>query len=209
MGNKNKFFVGIVVLICLIIIIFPKFTNMNGNVIEDKNEDYIQDQFSFNSEAHWSHMPLSYSITNCTEYQANRIIDAFNKIENETEKVVTFIKENKEEIDIEVTCYENYKESREELANAIDYTLGESGYWTYENTNIISKAEIDFYGITELTYSGGCLAYPDVEAHEILHAFGFGHLEGDGYIMNPLHTYCPSRLNDYITEKLEKDYSTK
>ncbi len=191
---------GLKIVLIFIIILFIIVV-----IIVSKKDSYdfnIKDDFSNTTELHWNHMPLNYKIYNCTEYETKRIINGFDRIATET-NVVSFNKiEDNEKADISIICYEYSK-----FEDPGYMTAGEAMYWTYIDTNIISKAEIYFYGITSTTYSGGCITYPDTEIHEILHTLGFSHVRGYNYIMNPEHTYCPSKLNQYIINKLKEIYS--
>jgi hypothetical protein len=87
------------------------------------------------------------------------------------------------------------------------YTPGESK--TINNGQIIESARIDFYNvISTLEYkrSGGCVNYPDLEIHEILHTMGFSHNSSKESIMNPKYVPC-NKIDEYIIEDLINTYS--
>jgi hypothetical protein len=203
MINKKSVWILISLgIIFLIMIVISKKNPVENQLNE--NISYQKDQFSNITELHWTHMPLSYKIINCTDYQKNRIVKAFNQIQKETENVVSF--ENVQ-INEDITVYCNKEERPTGYYDY--YTSGESYYQVYENySNRIAHAEINFYGITETTYSSGCTIYPDIEIHEILHAFGFEHTNQSNHIMNPYHTYCPSKLNQDIIDRLITIYGS-
>ncbi|MDO8609127.1 MAG: hypothetical protein Q7R95_01135, partial [bacterium] len=78
---------------------------------------------------------------------------------------------------------------------------------TYEFENgRVMNATIIFYNTREGKISSGCGAYPDVEVHEILHTFGFEHVSQKYHIMNPVQTYCPTKINEDVVKKLNRDY---
>ena len=177
----------------------------------------LSDTFAHTQELHWTHMPLGYAIFNCSAYEARRIMDAFARLENETQRAVSFVAstsiventsgeyflQNTIDVNIEVTCHVEYGKILVEGY----ITAGDSGYFVYSaNPQTIVRAKVNFYGISSTTYTGGCPIYPDIEMHEILHAFGFQHVVQYNHIMNPTHSYCPSKVNDDVLEKLKRVY---
>jgi hypothetical protein len=161
------------------------------------------DEFSQVNESHWGHMPVSYRLVNedvCGSGEAYRIRKAFFNIENETNGTVSF-EEVEEYEDITITCHAGFDKSLMEdgkitTATTTPYGIG----------NLIEKASIDFYDTKEGKIASNCGRYPDVEVHEILHAFGFGHVDDRYNIMSPTQLYCPTRINDNIIEKLVEIY---
>jgi len=209
---EKKTIIGIfsVIIILLILITWTITSNSKEVEFEQEIEDEIYDEFSHINEPHWTMMPITYKIVNCTDYQENRIIKAFNQIQKETEGIVSFKEyygDSEYGSDFMIYCYEEYDDSYWDPKETT-YTVSDCYYETWENyPNKILYADINFYGITETTYSGGCTIYPDIELHEILHGFGFEHVNETNHIMNPLHTYCPSKLNEDILNKLIEIYS--
>ena len=168
-------------------------------------------------EPRWMQMPVSYAIMNCSAYQARRVMDAFSRLENETGTAVLFVSrtvivennsgaflvQREGAVSIEVLCHVAYGAMQEEGL----IIAGDSGYAvSSRNPGEIVKAKVNFYGIGPNTYSGGCPTYPDIEMHEILHAFGFQHVEQYNHIMNPTHAYCPSKVNEDVITKLKEMY---
>ena len=218
--------IGVLVLIGLVIYLGMDFldsdktSSITGNVIdslnaEDSQTEEIYDKFPNAEGVHWTMMPISYNVVGCTQYQENRIVKAFNKIQDETEEVVSFEEYDGEEefgAGFMIYCHEdfNYNYSESDKSMPESYTLGDSYYEVYDEApDKILYADINFYGITETTYTGGCVSYPDVELHEILHGFGFEHVNQHNHIMNPFHTYCPSKLNQDIVDELLETYGNK
>lgn len=183
---------------------------------KEKIESKIEDYFSNAIGLHWRHMPLTYSFDNeedCGNYQAKRIELAFETMEKETEGVIRFRKLEKNERNKDI---ENNKEN--ETTDIVIYCnkivfLSEPGFYVageaqhFVEENFITYGELYFYNTGKYSYSGGCPSYPNTELHEILHIFGFEHVEERNHIMNPNPTYCPTKLNKDIVEKLTRVYS--
>ncbi len=154
----------------------------------------IRDNYSDVDKVHWSHMPIKYNMTdNCYNHQEKRILDAFDRIENETDGLVYFKESNDAEFYI--------------ICGGIGYnsdstvsTIAEAIFLTYpENENIFSEAAIYFYGQGMSCGTG----YPAVEVHEILHNFGFDHNSLMGSIMAP---YSEDSSNDCEIKEIDDVY---
>ena len=72
-------------------------SNENYTIISEEN---IGDDFSYASELHWDHMPVTFSFAkqniresniNCQDYQIKRVRQAFKIIENETNGISSSI----------------------------------------------------------------------------------------------------------------------
>ena len=182
---RNMFiFIGVFLVIAFLIIIgFQSKSTITGEVISDLSNIKIQekqqpllqdeDKFSNSTELHFGHMPILYNITKseCGDFQTKRIRWVFDVLTNETQGVITFI-ETQDNADISVICYPYTPERG--VGN--EYTAGRGGY--FSNGNEIKSATLEFFNVNPLsnTYPGGCLIYPDVEVHELLHALGFPHI---------------------------------
>ncbi len=157
---------------------------------EVKNLDLFQSV----SEKHWNHMPLTYTIdTNCSGRQRDLVLLAFQKIEEETDAVVSFEG---------AVGYPDYLINCRELeyAKDTDLTLGDAKYKTDDyNTSIIISAEINFYGQGMVCGTG----YPALELHEILHTFDFGHNPLVSSILNP---YAAESSKDCDVTEMDNEY---
>ncbi len=208
MKLRILFIIGAILVAILIVFIIP--TEKEKIYQEEVIEEEIYDEFSHIQEPHWTHIPLTYKIVNCTDYQKGRVIKAFNQIQNETENIVSFEEYNGEyELggDFMIYCHEDYHESYG-IWEEITYVVADGIYYPYEDyPNKILYSDINFYGITETTYSGGCVSYPDTEIHEILHGFGFDNVNDTKNIMNEIHVNCPYKINQNILDKLIEIYS--
>ena len=179
---------------------------------EDFNKNYlfIEDNFSKTEGMHWTHMPISYFIVNkkiCGNYESNMIQKAFNEIENATKDIVYFKEINNTGADIKINCsfLENCYQHNIQVEHSGDLiitTTNESicahdkgrAQITESSNNKILKANIEMIGLAgfaETNYEGmsgfavGSCGYPETEIHEILHAFGFGHVNNSKSIMSP------------------------
>lgn len=159
------------------------------------------DRFSKSTELHWGHMPVSYNITpECGKYEGRRIRWGFDVLANETGGAVAF-REANGSADIAVSCFRDVPVSGEK------FRQGESQPFAVGNR--IVSAKINYYNVNPNTdyYPGGCIAYPDTEVHELLHAFGFIHSENPRSIMNSMARNCYVRKIDAdIIEKLKETY---
>ena len=169
-----------------------------------------EDDDKFKTEGlHWTHMPITYNIFNpshygvdCGPYESNKIRKGFSRIQNDTNGVVHFKEiENLEDADIVVSCaYIKgcYEYNAKQVGDYIYYTESICGYdkgiatITESEGNNILKAEIvmvGLFGFSETRnkeasgfYIGSC-GHPSTEIHEILHAFGYEHVNDDNSIM--------------------------
>jgi len=160
------------------------------------------DEFSSATRLHWTHMPLTVNFSNeCTRIILIRNRNAFNEIANETDGLVTFEEVNDTSADISFIC----KKEIPTTNNDMYMTNGDAQY--FNEGNEITSAIINYYGVFEGWTPGGCSNFPDVEIHELLHTFGFGHVSGNISIMNAIQDSCPTRIDKDIVEELKSTYS--
>jgi len=140
---------------------------------------------------YWSHMPLTYNYSNedeCYPLRINRTEWALNEIEKLTESQVSFV-HTEGKADISFVC------SKNSLVNLADRTetLGEAEVEYSLRSPRIMSAKIYLYsGIPQ-----GC-DYPDVEIHEILHAFGEKHNTHPQSVMNVVQWRCLKGINTSV-----------
>ena len=137
---------------------------------------------------------LSYSIdTACSQEKRDRMIQAFSRLENETQ-----LKFSESSLgDILVNCRETQAPE-----NGETFIAGEGGAKTIIKTdkyNIIEQGEI------LLLYQKACNNY-HVELHELLHVFGFKHSDNPSSLMYNV-SECNQRLTQDIVLELERLYS--
>lgn len=161
-------------------------------------DDYVKeysDSFSGVSFNHWRHMPLAYKFENlCSQRQLDLFNLAFEKIEEETSTIVSFI-EDDENPDISIYCKPNEYEENEyysyskKIADALPYFSG----------NLITYGEINMYGQGQNCGTG----YPALEVHEILHLFEIPHNPLKNSIMHP---YAAPSSRECDVEKIDAEY---
>lgn len=157
----------------------------------------ITDSFNNTDKYHWSHMPLSFMIEEgCSERQNNLTLLAFQKIEEETGGIVSFVRTEDKTADITVNCEREASYGR---INEDETTIAVSLMETIPDTKIISKGTITIYGQGQICATG----YPATEAHEILHLFDIGHNPLTKSIMHP---YAAESSNKCKTTQVDKEY---
>lgn len=163
-------------------------------------------QLDFTSSFRWEAVPVTYNILNeeeCGSYQINKIRRAFDIIENATEGIVAFkLVRMNANIDISCSfiedCYQSRTETRKE--DGVIYTTKYESICTYKRgvasiTTLgdkIQTAHIEFVGLAGFAetigkgasgfYIGSC-GHENTEVHEILHTFGYNHVDDPNSIM--------------------------
>jgi len=169
----------------------------------DKDEPRSDDEQSIK----WASLPITYYVTNenkCGRFETRQIEKAFDRVTEATEGIVTFKKVDKPaNIDVRCTliedCYSKSTDIQREGDTVVVYryesickhTLGIAQI-TELKGNQISKATIEIIGLagfvettgrgTSGFYVGTC-GGTDIEVHEILHVFGYQHLDDPNSIM--------------------------
>jgi hypothetical protein len=203
--NKEEWRNIIIFFIILIIIIFI-FVIDNSKDDYDNYKEQIKDEFSNVQELHWTHIPVTYSFAEpntftdihglpnykCPDFQIDRLKNAFDEIQNETDNIILF-KEVDYSTEITVYCYRLKAEGGY-------YILGEGGYES--DGNRIINGTLNFYDHLN------CGTWPDAEIHEILHMFGYDHIDKWDSIMSPLQKTCDlGKIDDEIVNDLMIKYS--
>lgn len=138
---------------------------------------------------------VSYTIEpECTEEKRARMLEAFSKLEEETE--LKFSQDT--EGQILVSCQEQEEEIPGEL-----FIAGEGGPTETINTSLFYVIE---KGKILLSYKNSRCDNYNVELHELLHVLGFEHSESEESIMHNT-TLCNQILTYDIVDELERLYS--
>lgn len=150
----------------------------------------------------FNHNVISYSIQeSCAEDKILRMVRAFETLENVT-GVISFNRLSAD-ADIQVFC----EKQLEEKYNESYFILGEGGAKQIIQTrdyNIIQKGEILLY---DSPHSVKYCDWPNVELHELIHVFGFGHSNNSNSLMYPYLESCDQKLDSEIVESLILLYS--
>ena len=163
------------------------------------------DRFANTPELHWANMPISFNLINeseCGAREAKRIRNAFAQLENETNKTVSFVETQEDPANITITCEKGFNKS---LIREDNYIKKAEAFYSNKNS-VIKNATINFFDTGGNKISSNCATYPDTEIHEILHTFGFEHVEDKSHIMSPIQLSCPKNLNQDIVDKLKETY---
>jgi len=130
------------------------------------------------------------------------MIEAIKELENKVEKISFY--PTISDPDIEITCSEENKPG----INEKHFVAGEGGAKEIIQTNrfnIITEGVILLYENNDLR-TIDC-DYPNVELHELLHVFGFDHVNNKKSIMFPFIESCDQILDSLLIEKLDQLYS--
>ncbi len=190
---------GIFMLIGLAIIFL-----ISPNGYED--ESYSEEKYLENYVLQWDHMPVTYSFRESLVGPITERIEwSFEILENATNGAVTFkeveyggdivfVGHEGQNIELVDTYYDYDIFAPVELSSNIkgQASIEELG-------NIITGSEIEFWSVREEVRPASCWNFPRLELHDILHAFGFDHVDDDRYsIMYPYSQGCVAR-DDLIT----------
>ncbi len=179
----------ILLAIIIVIAIFTFFISKQSNIEKIMKEeviDFIQNQniSENNTETingitnpnfpYFTSIPITYKISDlnsCGKAVERRIYEAFEIIRNKTLNIVYFQQNNYSAL-IEINCFGNIN-----IKESGFYTAGEGGPTSLQERKIIG-GKVNLYNAKiDNFYSGGCRTYPDVELHEIMHVFGFDHID--------------------------------
>lgn len=178
---------------------------LDDNVSEETYE--ITDQFSHIAKLHWGHMPVTYNLVNpevCSEYERKRIHKSFEQIGIETNRVVYFEQGNSSLADIHVSCFKGTRTVGYEPPYIVIYKEADTDYTT--SGNEIVSADIRIFGGDSTTQRGICWRYPDLEIHEILHAFGYEHNDNRTSLMYSEYIRCNLKIDADIIQDLIQIY---
>lgn len=212
------------VILATLVIVGRSFLMERVNLIESENNSIepLKEAFRF------SKLPITYSIEMQAnlddEYEVARIRKAFEMIEEQTEKAVSFKEVSPyENADIKVMGLmppENERFRIEGLAGPTELTPSKEiskasvelfpGYYAYYNVD--REYFFDEYYIYEskeynlvegLSWTRmSCGNFSSTETHEILHALGFGHVYNDDRnVMAPIKLNIKSCKNEQIDER--------
>lgn len=176
--------------------------NFSLNNSADYNTGTEVKQFYPNMK--FNHNMISYSIDlNCNQDKINQMIGAFDEISSKVGEISFYDNtDSNKPSDIEVSCSPANKVSVNE-----DYFIaGEGGAKEVVQTgkyNVITNGIILLYNDKN---SIKC-SEPNVELHELMHVFGFGHSSSKNSLMYPLLDSCNQKLDDSIITELNRLYS--
>jgi len=172
---------------------------INSSIIIENQSFAEVPQFYVNMK--FNHNSISYSIDqDCNNKKRQRMISAFNDLGSKV-KIINFY-EVSDSPDIEVTCSAEQKDS----IDKIHFIAGEGGAKEIIQTgryNIITNGVVLLY---KETNANDC-EWANIELHELIHVFGFGHSDNPNSLMYPYLEGCNQKLDDSIIKELIILYS--
>jgi len=143
---------------------------------------------------------LSYYFSDCEQEKQDRVLEAFSIVSNQTQ-VISFYEINSEETaKIKVYCSDTKKPTRNNT-----FVAGEGGPDSLINLSLyplINSGQIYLYG----TQNKAQCDYPVVETHELMHVFGFDHLQDKESVLYP-YVSCEQKITPEIISELKRLYS--
>ncbi|MFH1503276.1 MAG: hypothetical protein ABIE36_01310 [Candidatus Diapherotrites archaeon] len=184
MEKRKKIAIKIIVVVLVVVWIFWSIDNSD---YESENKLYLEDNIERDSfsdivEVHWTHMPLSFNITNkedCDEYEINGILESFEIIQNSTAGAVSFI-ETETKPDITLYCINVEEELKKaEICKYITFNYKKSRFSAYEegeiniDTHLFRRTNLIEMGDNKTVYE---LCY--VDKNDIPFTATFDHTQG-------------------------------
>lgn len=202
-GLLNALFAILVVCFAL----FTLYNQMPGTPIGMKEINSIEQENEiieygptpvFSENLRFNHNNISYTISNlCSTKNYEAMLNAFQIFEQEMPPI-TFYKGDSN-ADIKVIC-----DDKQEMTGLGLFAAGEGGPSKIINTTTFKTI---MEGTIYLYQEERC-NYPIVELHELLHVFGFDHINNSKSLMYEISN-CDQRITPDMKEYISKLYSIK
>lgn len=167
----------------------------------------VSEAKQFYQNMKFNHNKISYNINeNCEEKKKEKILSAFSELGENVNILIFYY--SLDEPDIEINCAQKNQEGIEEEINEKHFVAGEGGAKEIiqtERFNIITNGVILLYDNSKLK-TIEC-EYPNVELHELMHVFGFDHVDNKQSLMFPFIDSCDQKLDPSLIKKLIQLYS--
>jgi len=154
----------------------------------------------FSENMRFNHNLISYYIEpDCSEDREQKMKEAF-AIFHDKMRIISFYETQKGDADILIGCSREYVDAENGM-----FIAGEGVPSKYLNGtvfNIILEGKVTLYRETE------CDDYPVVELHELMHVFGFNHINNPDSIMYNI-SKCNQRITQDMVETINSLYSIK
>jgi hypothetical protein len=140
---------------------------------------------------------ISYFINSNCEADRKSKMELALKIISDSAPAISFYSSDESSADILIGCS---KDSYEQEKNV--FAAGEGGPTSYLSSNyypIIKRGKV-------LLYQKSDCQYPVVEIHELLHVFGFAHVNNKTNIMFP-YAICTAKMDPVVSAMLQELYS--
>ena len=167
--------------------------------ITEFNENKSIETPQFYKNMRFNHNNISYNINSeCSDEKQEKMILGFQEIQRRV-GIIRFYKTSEELADIKVYCSEDSIEKNENV-----FIVGEGGPSSIINSSLYPVIE----GGTILLYKSSKCDEPLTEIHELMHVFGFDHINDTKNILNP-YLDCKQELSQEHINKLIELYSVE
>jgi len=147
----------------------------------------------------FNHNDISYYINpNCEGDKENRMKQAFTKLTLETDNLIKFYPAREADADILIGCDPDSYEKEENI-----FIAGEGGPTRIINSSfsVITKGKVLLYDD-----SRAICDEPILQIHELLHVFGYDHIDNEAKIMYP-YLDCEQQLNRELIDHMIEIYT--
>ena len=210
MGIMNTI-LTIILTILIIVAGWLVYQNLPGEMINLNYETNAQKAASlinvsseisqFYPNMRFNHNDISYFINpNCSSSKMTRVERAFSILEEETQ-ILSFHTSNEGDAEILVACSPDEYEKEKNI-----FIAGEGGPTKTINTSmpVIVRGKVILYDQDNIHGDVEC-DYPVTELHEILHVFGFNHINDSAKIMYP-YVECDQIIGKEFIDYLQELY---
>ena len=187
----------------------PEYLNVNIKIPTDIETQSLSNTQQFYHNMKFNHNEISYRVNNdCSEEQSKRMELAFKELSGMVGEITFYSTGFSPDIEVSCTNEINYNGyDMEENIEKNYFIAGEGGAKEIVETGryyIITNGIIFLYEGNKKWIK---CPHPNIEMHELLHVFGFDHLDDKKSLMYPYLTSCDQTLDDSIINELKKLYS--
>ncbi len=180
----------------------PEKLNLGLENLPELENGSFNGAVQFYPNMKFNHNSISYSLDPlCSAEKVDRLEEAFTELSDKVGLINFYEVSNNS--DIEVVCSEYSKQAPEG-----DYFIaGEGGAREIIQTgryNVINQGIILLHENPHNFYE---CEWANIELHELIHVFGFDHINNEDSLMYPLLTSCNQKLDEVIVDKLKELYS--
>jgi len=220
-SNNSRGFLGevfnfILIVFLLVLLAFMSYylylniprgaENLNVIVERPEFEEPINSEINqFYSNMKFNHNKISYTLDDaCDEKKSDNMVRAFDELSKNVNTLIFY--PTVSDADINITCSEDNKPGIEEK----HFVAGEGGAKEIIQTgrfNVITQGVILLYDNNKIK-TIDC-DYPNVELHELMHVFGFDHVNDEKSLMYPFIESCDQKLDSLLIDEIKKLYSQK
>lgn len=208
--------INVLLILILLLAGFYGYFFLNNYILKEKEFNFLEinkkievnassELVQFSKNMRFAKNNLSYHFLGvCEDNKKERMKKAFDILKKEVE-VIDFFEIDKKEADILIFCSEEVKKLEEE-ENSIKFIAGEGGPRKFINLtpySLILQGDIYLYSSQKRKECES----PLVELHELLHVFGYDHINDNGSILYPYLISCEQKLKENIINDLKKLYS--